>query len=118
VRDDVQEISRQNVRIRSLAAALLGEQLEVSMRPASSVRVGARRHNGATYVIAVNSADRAVTTSFGVRGFRSATALLYGERRTHAIRRGAISDRFQPFAVHVYVVPPGGERPDPPRPRR
>jgi hypothetical protein len=67
--------------------------------------VGARRFNGATYVIAVNTSWRRVTASIGVAGLRG-VARAFGESRAVPIRGGAIRDRFGPLQAHVYVIGP------------
>jgi hypothetical protein len=99
------EIARTNVQISALAPALLAPVLSLAPRP-SVVRASARRYEGATYVIAVNSSLRRVTAVVGIPNVRTATARVFGEGRAIAVRRGTIVDRFAPLQPHVYIVPP------------
>jgi hypothetical protein len=100
------EITRLSRELSALAPALLAEEVPVLTRRTSPVRAGGRRLNGATYVIAVNSAFRAVTAAVNVPGLAPDTAHVLGERRSIPVRRGTISDRFPPLAARIYVIPP------------
>lgn len=97
-------VRRLNVEISSLAPALLARELPAAAS-AGPVRVGARRLNGTTYVIAVNTSWRTVRASVTTAGLRG-RARVFGEGRGVAVRGGAITDRFGPLAAHVYVVRP------------
>jgi hypothetical protein len=91
-----------NTEISALAPALLAEEVP-AVASAGPVRVGARRLNGARYVIAVNTSWRRVTASVSTPGLRG-VARVFGENRTVPVRGGAIRDRFGPLDVNVYVV--------------
>jgi hypothetical protein len=73
---------------------------------ASPVRAGARRLNGATYVIAANSWTDRATVRLSVDGLRDGQLAVLGERRTVQVRDGAFVDSFRGLGVHVYVAPP------------
>lgn len=107
-RPDVEaEIARMGRQIASLSAALLAPEAAVAVTPAGSpVRAGARRLNGATYVIAVNSWTDRVTAWIRVDGLRDGPLSVLGERRTVQARGGALADSFRGLGVHVYVASP------------
>jgi hypothetical protein len=99
------EIARSKGEIQSLVPALLEPALPASANN-SQVKVSARVHNGALYVIAVNASRSAQAATFSVpllgdRGLVSLT----GDRATVAAG-GAFSDTFTPLEVRVYVSPP------------
>jgi len=93
--------------IATLAAASVVTLAMVLPATASAgpVRVGARRFNGATYLIAVNTSWRRVTATVGVAGLRG-VARAFGENRVLPVRSGGIRDGFGPLQAHVYVVGP------------
>ena len=98
------EITRLNAEIAALAPALLARELPATASP-GPVRVGARRLNGVTYVIAVNTSWRRTSASLGAPQLRG-RARVFGERRTLRVRNGGIRDAFAPLQAHVYVVEP------------
>jgi hypothetical protein len=98
------EVRRLSTEISALAPALLTRELPAAAS-AGPVRVGARRFNGATYVIAVNTSWRRVTASISAPGLRG-VARVFGEDRSVAARGGVIRDRFGPLDANVYVVSP------------
>jgi hypothetical protein len=98
------EITRLNTQISALAPALLARTVAAAASP-GPVRVGARRLNGVTYLIAVNTSWRRVTASVSTKGLRG-VARAFGENRRVAVRQGAVRDRFGPLEAHVYVVEP------------
>jgi hypothetical protein len=107
-RPDVEaEIARLGRQIGSLSAALLGPEATVSVMPSESpVRAGARRLNGATYVIAVNSWTDRATARLRVDGLREGPLAVLGEHRTVQVRDGVLVDSFRGLGVHAYVAPP------------
>ncbi|HET9674857.1 MAG TPA: fibronectin type III domain-containing protein [Gaiellaceae bacterium] len=97
-------IAKLNTEISALAPALLADELPAAASP-GPVRVGARRFNGARYVIAVNTSWRRVRASVATAGLRG-TAWVFGESRSVPVRGGAITDAFGPLQAHVYLVGP------------
>jgi hypothetical protein len=95
-------ITQLNTEISALAPALLAAEVP-ARASAGPVRVGARRFNGTTYVIAVNTSWRHVRANVSAPGLRGA-ARVFGENRAVPVRGGTIRDRFGPLAAHVYVV--------------
>ena len=101
------EIARSKREIQSVVPALLEPALTVTATNAQ-VKVSARVHNGALYVIAVNASRSPQSSTFNVplladRGLVS----LAGDRATVAAG-GAFSDTFAPLEVRVYISPPAG----------
>jgi len=100
------EIARTNHEIQTLVPALVEPALAASVSMGGYVKVGAREHNGAVYVIAVN-ASRAPTTAtvtvpaLGDRILRS----LDGQHSVNAAG-GTFTDEFGPLEVRVYVAAP------------
>jgi hypothetical protein len=100
------EIARTNHEIDTLVPALVEPNIAASVAVGSYVKVGAREHNGAVYVIAVN-ASRASTTgtitvpALGDRALRS----LDGQHTVTAAG-GSFTDAFGPLEVRVYIAAP------------
>ena len=99
------EIARSKREVQSLLPALLEPAL-TAQASNPQVKVSARVHNGALYVIAVNTSRSPATSTFNVptlaeRGLVS----LAGDRATVAAG-GAFSDSFAGLEVRVYISPP------------
>jgi hypothetical protein len=99
------EIVRSKREIQSLLPALLEPALGATASN-DQVKVSARVHNGALYVIAVNASRSPQSATFNVplldnRGLVS----LAGDRATVAAG-GAFSDAFAPLEARVYISPP------------
>ncbi|MCW2976158.1 MAG: putative lipoprotein, partial [Actinomycetia bacterium] len=99
------ELARTNAQIRTLAPALLDHSTDVQAA-SPLVEVGARAHNGATYVIAVNTTRSPVDTTIAVPGLKAAAVDVYGEQRQVSVADGALTDHFDPLTVHIYVAAP------------
>ena len=73
------------------------------------VAASTRTLNGALYVLAVNSTDRAATVPFRVDALAGRTLTVLDEGRTiRPSKRVFFRDRFAPYEVHVYVAAPKG----------
>ena len=92
-----------NTEISALGPALLARALPATAS-AGPVRVGARRFNGATYLIAVNTSWRRVSATVGVAGLRG-VARAFGEPFM-PVRNSSARNGFGPLQAHVYVVAP------------
>ena len=93
--------------IVALSPALLDESLVASANSASSVLVGVRRHNGATYVIAVNPTSSTQNNVYiTVAGLAGRTLQVFDENRTVAAQGDQIVDNFPPLTARVYIAPP------------
>ena len=101
-----QAITDINREITSLSPALLGPSLPVVADRSNPVKVGARRYDGATYIIAVNASLTHASATFSIPDLTGRQALVYGEHRTVPIRNSEITDAFPGLAVHIYLVAP------------
>ena len=72
------------------------------------MKVGARDHNGAVYVIAVNSSTTPTQGRIMVPGLGDRTLTVFGENRTVQSQLSQITDNFDGLGVHIYIAPPAG----------
>ena len=103
VRAEIAEINRD---VASLAPALLDEAGTASVAAPSGVRVGVRRHNGATYVIAVNPTFSRTSATITVPGLGTIGLRRYADGRWITARNGVLRDSFRGLEVKIYVAPP------------
>ena len=94
--------------ITALAPALLDVASTAIVGPSSPLRIGVRRHNGAVYIIAVNSSTKPTVGRFAVSGLGDHTLTVFGENRTVTSQVSQISDNCAGLDVHIYIVPPSG----------
>jgi SpoIID/LytB domain protein len=99
------ELARTNAQIRTLAPALLDGSID-AQAASPLVKVSARAHNGATYVIAVNTTRSPVDTTIAVPGLKATAVDVYDEQRQVSVAGGAFADHFDPLTVHIYVAAP------------
>ncbi len=108
-RPDVRaEVRRLSTEIASLSAALLAPAGVATVAAPSPIRVGVRRWNGATYVIAVNPTFARVGATITVPGLGTRGLRVYGTGRWITARNGILSDRFRGLEARIYVAPPAG----------
>jgi hypothetical protein len=108
------EVERTARQIDELAAALVQPPEAAWGIADAPLRVGVRRLNGATYVIAVNPSPARVRADLLVPALGSRGVEVFEENRRLASVHGLIGDSFQPFAVHVYVSAPAFGPVEPP----
>ena len=102
------EVRLTNREILAIAPALLSPATKATWSVESPVRISARRYNGATYVVAVNSSTEPVTATFSLPGL--------GGRKLRVLRDGRevkslgdlVVDKLPGLGVAVYVAPPPG----------
>jgi hypothetical protein len=100
-----QQIKTETARIAALSNALLSQPLTVRTRAQTPLRASARFYGGQTYVFAVNNSPAPLTTSFAVPGLKATSASVWQEGRSLKVNRGqAMSDNFDAYGVHIYVV--------------
>jgi hypothetical protein len=93
--------------IVALSPALLDQSLVASANSASSVLVGVRRHNGATYVIAVNPTGQTKKSVYiTVAGLAGRTLQVFDENRTINAQGDQIVDDFPPLTARLYIAAP------------
>jgi hypothetical protein len=100
------EIARTNHEIQSLVPALVEPAIAASVPPGSSVKAGAREHNGAVYVIAVNASRSAATASINVPALGGRVLRSLDGEHTLTANGGSFTDSFGPLEVRVYVAAP------------
>jgi hypothetical protein len=100
-------ISQANWQIRELSRALLAADWEATT-DTPGLRVAAHQLNGALYIIAVNTNERALSATVHVPKLGARTSEVIGEARSVAAQGDSFSDHFGPLDVHVYVAPPEG----------
>jgi hypothetical protein len=101
------EIERLSSDIASLAPALLGEDVDTIVTPADTpVRAGARRSNGATYVIAVNSWTKPAKVRIRVPGLKATWVRVFGQKRTLKVKDGLFVDSLRGLRARIYVAAP------------
>ena len=102
------EVRQTNREILALAPALLSPVAKASWSTESPVRVAARRYNGATYVVAVNTSVEPATASFTVFGLGGRRLRVFRDGRIVTPLGDLVTDKLPGLGVAVYVVPPAG----------
>jgi hypothetical protein len=102
------EVRLTNREILALAPALLAPIAQASWSAGGPVRIGARRYNGATYVIAVNTSTSDATASFTVPGLGGRTLRIFREGRAVKPMGDVVVDKLPGLGVAVYVAAPAG----------
>jgi hypothetical protein len=100
------EIARTNREIQGLAAALVEPATAATVSMGSYVKVGAREHNGAVYVIAVNASRSSTTATVTVPALGDRVLRSIDGLHTVTAAGGSFTDGFGPLEVRVYVVAP------------
>jgi hypothetical protein len=72
----------------------------------SYVKAGAREHNGAVYVIAVNASRGASTATINVPALGDRVLRSLDGQQTLTANGGSFTDSFAPLEVRVYVAAP------------
>jgi hypothetical protein len=100
------EIARTNHEISTLVPALLEPPIAASASLGSTIKVGARDHNGAVYVIAVNASRTSATATITIPALVDRTLItLDGQHKVQA-KDGAFSATFGPLEARVYIAAP------------
>jgi hypothetical protein len=99
------EIAQEKTEIETLAPALVDQSIDASAND-GSLRVGARQHNGAVYVIAVNATRNPVTSTINVPALGNRALTSLDGTRTVTAANGSFTDSFGPLEVHIYISAP------------
>ena len=102
------EVRHSNREIVALAPALLAPVAKSSWSTQSPVRVAARRYNGATYVIAVNTSTAPANATFSVQGLAGRKLRVFRDGRVVTPLGDFVSDKLPGLGVAVYIAPPAG----------
>jgi hypothetical protein len=95
-----------NHEISTLTPALIEPAIAASSSLGSSVRVGARDHNGAVYVIVVNASRTAASSTITVPALVDRTLVtLDGQHRATA-KGGAFDVTLAPLEARIYIAAP------------
>ena len=100
------EIARTNHEIQGLVPALVEPAIAASVSLGSYVKAGAREHNGAVYVIAVNASRSAATASINVPALGDRVLRSLDGQHTVTVDGGSFTDSFGPLEVRVYIAAP------------
>jgi hypothetical protein len=104
-----QQLAATVSQVQKLAPALCADYGSVVVPWNGGIAASSRTLNGALYVVAVNSTDRATTIPFRVDALAGRTLTVLDEGRTITpVKKVFFRDRFEPYAVHVYVAAPKG----------
>jgi hypothetical protein len=99
------EVARTKREIQALLPALL-EPVTQAVANSAQLRVSARIHNGAVYVIAVNASRSPVTATITVPELGDRGVVSLSGDRAAVATAGAFADTFAPLEVRVYVAAP------------
>jgi hypothetical protein len=99
------EIARDKRELQTLTPALVEPGIDATATT-GSVRVGARGHNGAVYVIAVNASRAPATTTITVPALGNRSLVSLDRTRSVTASNGAFTDTFRPLDVHIYIAAP------------
>ena len=100
------EIARTNHEIQTLVPALVEANTAASVATGSLVKVGAREHNGAVYVIAVNASRGASAATITVPALGDRTLRSLDGLHAAVASGGSFSDTFGPLEVRIYIAAP------------
>jgi hypothetical protein len=100
------EIARTNHEIQGLVPALVEPAIAASVSLGSPVKAGAREHNGAVYVIAVNASRSAALAGINVPALGDRVLRSLDGQRTLTASGGSFTDSFGPLEVRVYIASP------------
>jgi hypothetical protein len=99
-----QQAKKLAAQLKTLTPVLMAPVASIRLRGSSAVKVVARRFNGGTYVIAVNTSGSAQRATITVGRASSRRAEVMWERRRLSVVRKTFTDRFAPLRVHVYKI--------------
>jgi hypothetical protein len=100
------EIARTNHEISSLVPALVEPPIAASASLGSTIKVGARDHNGAVYAIVVNASRTAAAATITIPALVDRTLItLDGQHKVQA-QGGAFSATLGPLEARIYIAAP------------
>jgi hypothetical protein len=99
-------IAQVNHEISTLTPALVEPPIAASASLDSTVRVGARDHNGAVYVIAVNASRAPATTTITVPALVDRELVTLDGQNKASAKDGAFTTTFAPLEARIYIAAP------------
>jgi Beta-galactosidase len=105
--DIVEEITKTNQMIKSLAPVLKGPSIHgaVSVSSTTPIATMVKGFENTTYVFAVAMQDSPTRVRITVRDRQDARVRVLGEDRSVIITQGAFEDQFEGYGVHLYQIP-------------
>jgi hypothetical protein len=100
------EIARVNREIDGLTPVLVEPNIAASVSLGSFVKVGARDHNGAVYVIAVNASRAPATATITVPALGDRVVMSLDGKHRLTASGGSFTDAFAPLEARIYVAAP------------
>jgi hypothetical protein len=100
------EIAEVNHEISTLAPALVEPAIAASASLGSTVKVGARDHNGAVYVIVVNASRTAASATITVPALVDRTLVTHDGQHKATAKDGAFDVTLAPLEARVYIAAP------------
>ena len=98
------EIARDKREMEALAPALVEPAIDAT--GSGNVRVGAREHNGAVYVIAVNASREPSTSAINVPALGNRPLASLDGSHSVTAANGSFTDSFGPLEVRIYAAAP------------
>jgi len=100
------EIARTNHEISTLGPALVDSPIAASVTLGSYVKVGARDHNGAVYVIAVNASRAPATATITIPALVDRTLVSLDGQHKATASGGSFTASFAPLEARIYIAAP------------
>ena len=100
------EIARTNHEIDGLVSVLVEPNIAASVAVGSYVKAGAREHNGAVYVIAVNASRGTSSATITVPALADRTLRTLDGLHTVTASGGSFTDTFGPLEARIYIAAP------------
>jgi hypothetical protein len=100
------QIAATNHEISTLTPALVEPAVAASSAVGSPVRVGARDHNGAVYVIAVNASRAPASTTITVPALADRTLVTLDAQHKVKASGGSFTTTFAPLEARIYIAAP------------
>jgi hypothetical protein len=98
------QTKRLTVQAGNFGPVVFGQRLFVG-QVKGSIKVGAWRYQGSTYVLAINTSQRASLGRFTLPAARALRATVLWESRSVKLKKSVLSDRFKGWGIHFYRLP-------------
>ena len=99
-------IAQVNHEVSTLTPALVEPPIAASASLGSTIKVGARDHNGAVYVIAVNASRTPATATITVPALVDRTLITLDGQNKVTAKDGAFTATFAPLEARIYIAAP------------